>query len=80
MMNRQRNEGESGPLTLGQALAARVRLMAWCKLCARRTEPDVAELVSWHGAEMTVIDWAKRLRCSACGARNADFVVSGAER
>jgi hypothetical protein len=55
-MSRQRNEGESGPLTLGQALAARVRLMVWCKLCARRTEPDVAELVSWHGAEMTVID------------------------
>jgi hypothetical protein len=27
-----------------------------------------------------VIDWVKRLRCSACGARDADFVVSGAER
>lgn len=79
MMNCQRNEGKLERLTLGQALAAKVRLMVWCKLCARRTEPDVAELVSWHGAEMTVIDWAKRLRCSACGARDADFVVSGAE-
>jgi hypothetical protein len=78
MMNHRRNQGEAGPLTLGQALAANFRLIVWCKLCARSTEPDVAELVSWHGAEMTVIDWAKRLRCSACGARDADFVVSGA--
>jgi hypothetical protein len=79
-MNCQRNESESGPMTPGQALAAKARLIAWYKLCASRTEPDLAELVSWHGAEMTVIDWAKRLRCSACGARDADFVVSGAER
>jgi hypothetical protein len=46
MMNRQRNAGESEQLTLGQAFAAKVRLMVWCKLCARRTEPDVAQLVS----------------------------------
>ncbi len=43
-------------MTLGQALAAKARLIAWYKLCAWRTEPDVVELVSWHGAEMTVID------------------------
>jgi hypothetical protein len=78
MTNRQR-QGDPGSTTLGQALGAKVRLIVWCKLCARRTEPDVAELVSWHGAEMTVIDWATRLRCSACGARDADFLVSGAE-
>jgi len=29
---------------------------------------------------MTVIDWAARLRCSACGGRVVDFVVSGARR
>jgi hypothetical protein len=61
-------------LTLGQALAAKVRLMVWCKLCGRRTEPDLAELVSWHGAETI----GQGLRCSPCGARDADFVVSGA--
>ena len=53
-------------MTLGQALAAKARLIAWYKLCAWRTEPDVVELVSWHGAEMTVIDWP-----SACGAPSA---------
>jgi hypothetical protein len=29
---------------------------------------------------MTVIDWAARLRCMACGGREVDFVVSGAKR
>jgi hypothetical protein len=26
---------------------------------------------------MTGIDWARLLRCTECGARNADFVVTG---
>lgn len=79
-MRHQGREAESGPLTLGQALAARVRLIVWCKSCGHRVEPDVAELVSWHGSGMTVIDWAHRLRCSTCGERDADFVVSRAAR
>jgi hypothetical protein len=29
---------------------------------------------------MTVIDWARLLRCTECGERDADFVVSGARR
>lgn len=45
-----------------------------------RVEPDIGELVERHGTGTTVIDWAHRLRCSACGARAADFVVSGARR
>src|SRR5712691_5886653 len=73
VMNCQRNESKSGPMTLGQALAAKARLIAWYKLCAWRTEPDVVELVSWHGAEMTVIDGPSgcgaRLRCLRCGFR-----------
>jgi hypothetical protein len=28
---------------------------------------------------MPVIDWARLLRCTECGARDADFVVSGAK-
>jgi len=79
VMNCQRNESKSGPMTLGQALAAKARLIAWYKLCARRTEPDVVELVSWHGAKMTVIDWARRLRPIAVLAMRI-FVVSDAER
>ena len=65
-------------MTLGNALAAKVRLIVWCKACGHQTEPDVGEQAERHGEGTTVIDWAARLRCSACGERMADFVVSGA--
>jgi len=68
------------PLTLGQAVAARVRLIVWCRACQHRFEPDTAALAEEHGAATTVLAWAKRLRCTECGARDADFVVSGAGR
>ena len=67
-------------MTLGQALAAQVRLIVWCKACQHQAEPDVAGQVASYGEGMTVIDWAARLRCSACGGREVDFVVSGARR
>jgi hypothetical protein len=67
-------------MTLGQALAAHVRLIVWCKSCNHRAEPDVATHVAQHGAGMPVPDWARLLRCSECGERDADFVVSGARR
>jgi hypothetical protein len=79
-MPRSRRESESEPLTLGQALAAQVRIIAWCKSCYHRAEPDVAVQVAQHGAGTTVIDWARLLRCTECGERDADFVVSGARR
>ncbi len=77
-MRRQRDD--TAPLTLGQAAAGHVRLIVWCKACSHRFEPDPAELVERHGDAATVIDWAARLRCSRCGAREADFVVTGARR
>jgi hypothetical protein len=43
-------------------------------------EPDPAELVARHGAAPTAIDWAARLICCKCGAREADFAVTGARR
>ena len=77
-MRRNRSEGEPKPLTLGQAFAAEVQLIVWCKACGHRAEPGIAEQSAQHGPTMTVIDWASRLRCQQCGAREADFVVSGA--
>jgi len=65
-------------MTLGGALAAKVRLIVWCKACQHRAEPDIADQVARYGAHTTVIDWARRQRCSSCGERQADFVVSGA--
>jgi len=67
-------------MTLGNALAARVRLIVWCKSCQHRAEPAVADQVARYGPDVAVIDWASRLRCSACGEREVDFVVSGAAR
>jgi hypothetical protein len=29
---------------------------------------------------MPVIDWARLLRCTKCGARDADFVMTGQRR
>ncbi len=40
IMRRNRSEGESSPMTLGQALAAKVRLIVWCKACQHWAEPE----------------------------------------
>ena len=66
-------------MTLSQALAAKVRLLVWCKTCQHRAEPDIAEQVVRYGGDTAVIDWASRLRCSGCAGRDVDFVVSGAK-
>ena len=68
------------PMTLGQALAAHVRLIVWCKSCNHRAEPDVATQVAQPGSGTPVPDWARLLRCTECRERDVDFVVSGARR
>ena len=79
-MARVRRERESGVATLGSSLAAKVRLIVHCKACGHQAEPDVAEQAARHGADLPPLDSARRLRCSACGGREVDFVVSGARR
>jgi hypothetical protein len=64
------------PMTLGNAAAAHVRLIVWCKACRHRVEPDLAEQARRYGADMPVPEWRERLVCSACGSRNIDMVVS----
>ena len=68
------------PMTLGNAAAARVRLIVWCLDCRHQVEPDPAEMAERYGAEMSVLDWRTRLLCSQCGSRRVDFVVTGTER
>ena len=67
-------------MTLGNAAAVRVRLIVWCRDCARQVEPDPAELSNRYGAETPVLEWRRRLVCSGCGSRKIDMVVSGTER
>ena len=68
------------PMTLGNAAAARVRLIVWCKECRHQVEPDPAEQAERYGAETTVPDWRDRLVCSACGGRDIDMVCTGQRR
>jgi hypothetical protein len=51
-------------MTLGQALAAKVRLIVWCKDCRHQAEPDIAKQAARYEESTSVIDWAGRLRCS----------------
>jgi hypothetical protein len=51
-------------VTLGQAVAAKVRLIVWCKACLHRFEPETAELAEQHGDATTVPAWARRVRCT----------------
>ena len=51
------------PMTLGDAAAAQVRLIVWCKDCQHQVEPDPAEMAARYGAETPVLDWRERLVC-----------------
>jgi hypothetical protein len=67
-------------MTLGNAAAAHVRLIVWCRDCLHQLEPDPAEMARRYGPDTTVPDWRKRLFCSRCGSHDTDTVVSGTKR
>jgi len=68
------------PLTLGNAAAARVQLIVWCKGCQHQVEPDPAEMAARYSAETPVLDWRERPVCAKCGSREIDMVVTGTKR
>jgi hypothetical protein len=68
------------PMTLGNAAAAHLRLMVWCRTYGHRSEPDPAEQARWYGPETPVPEWRRRLVCSQCGSRNVNMVVTGTRR
>jgi hypothetical protein len=62
----------AGPtMTLGNAAAARVRLIVWCRDCGHQVEPDTAEQAQRYGSATPVLDWRERLICSKCGAEKS---------
>jgi hypothetical protein len=67
-------------MTLGNAAAARVRIIVWCKACGHQVEPDSAEMAARYGAGTSVLDWRDRPVCSGCGGRQVDMVVTGTKR
>ena len=42
------------PLKLGDAAAANLQFMVWCKACRYRSEPDPGEQARWYGPETPV--------------------------
>ena len=68
------------PASLGSTAAAQARLIVWCRDCRHRIEPDPGDMAARYGADLAVIDWVKRLKCSQCGSRRVDFVLTGARR
>jgi hypothetical protein len=67
-------------MTLGNAAAARVRMIVRCKECRHQVEPDPAEMAARYGAETPVLDWRAAGLLQMRQPRNRDMVVTGAER
>jgi len=67
-------------MTLGNAAAAKVRLIVWCRDYRHQVEPDPAEQAQRYGADTLVLDWRERLICSKCGSREIDMVATGTRR
>jgi hypothetical protein len=57
-------------MTLGNAAAAKVRLMVWCKGCQHQVEPDPAEMAQRYVAETPVLDRRERLAAPNAAAVN----------
>jgi hypothetical protein len=45
------------PMTPGNAAAAMVQLIIWCRVCGRQVEPHAGEMAQHYGPETAVIDW-----------------------
>jgi len=54
-------------MTLGNAAAARVRLITSRKGCQYQVEPDPAKMAARCGRRDPVLEWRKRRGCSRCG-------------
>ena len=67
-------------MTLGNAAAADVRLIVWCRDCQHQVEPNPAETAQRFGADTTIPDWRKLLVCSRRGSHDTDMVVTGERR
>ena len=57
---RRKKSPPGPPMTLGNAAAARVRLIVWCKACGHRAEPGAAGMAERYGAETTIPEWRAR--------------------
>lgn len=74
-----RSRTPSGPIpTLASTARSGHALIVWCKACQRHVEftpTAIVQLAEKHGADLTLLDWRSRLKCSECGSREIDMVV-----
>jgi hypothetical protein len=67
-------------MTLGNAAAARARLVVWCKACRHGANPTPPSRLAGMDQRRQSLTGAKRLVCSKCGSRNVNMVMTGAKR
>ena len=60
-------------MTLGNAAAARIWLILWCRYCGHQVEPDPAEMAVRRGPNTSMLDRRQRLVCSRCGSRRGRY-------
>jgi hypothetical protein len=60
-------------IRLADLLDAAAGLSAWCRICGHHQSLDVGHLVGQLGLACRLGDAARRLRCQACGAREAEL-------
>ena len=72
-------------MTLGNAAAARGRLIVWCLPfgeprgfagcleCRHQAKPDPAEMAERYGPDTPVPEWRSRLVCSRYGSRRCGY-------
>ena len=78
---KQRKKSPTGPpMTLGNAAAARVRLIVWCKACGHRPSPTLRRSPSGTVPRPPFPIGASGWCVRKCGSRNIDMVVTGTER
>jgi hypothetical protein len=68
---------DGGPMTLGNAAAAQVRLIVWCDDCGHQVNLAPLDLSEKLGLEFPVPEITRRLRCSRCNGHKVQMVVSG---
>ena len=68
-----RKDSSQGNIRLGELLEAAAGLSAWCRICGHHQLLDVQHLLGQLGPAAGLAEAAGRLRCRACGARQAEL-------
>jgi hypothetical protein len=63
----------NSPMTLGNAAAARVRLIVWCRACQHQVEPAPAEMGARYGADTSVLEWRSGSCARSAAARSISW-------